>query len=100
MDGELDARGRGLPVGNEQRRQQYVSGVLCPRETILLGSPAEILTWAHRHLAIADNVGDRAGCPAPMDCRRACPGPRSPLAERQMDADRWPAPAVLSAAAL
>ena len=97
----VDAEERGFLVGNELRRKQYVSGVFRPRETIVLWSRADMLAWARRHPELADGAGQaRRSTGAQADCQSACSDPGPPLAERQMDADRRPAPAVLSAARL
>ena len=75
----------GFLVGNERRRQLYASGVFHPRETIVLWSRADILAWAHRHPELADNLGDRAACPA----LEVAVGARSPTRARRWRSGRW-----------
>ena len=56
---------RGFLVGNERRRRLYESGLLRPRETIVLWSRANMLAWARRHPELADGAAKRAASPAP-----------------------------------
>ena len=78
---------RGFLMGNERRRRLYESGLLSPRETIVLWSRADMLAWARRHPELADGAAKRAASPdAQIGWRSACSDTGPPLAEQKVEA--------------
>jgi hypothetical protein len=76
---------RGFLVGNERRRQLYANGVFRPRETIVLWSRADIVSWAHRHPEFAEELSVRTASSALKDAG----GARAQTPTRRWRSGRW-----------